>query len=464
MNTSIRKRLLIGLLSLITVACVFTLSKNYFDTRKEISELMDAQLAQSARVLLEISGHELYEQLAYAAQQEHEDGGVKEHINIQVHKYQQEIDFQIYTADGKLAVRSANAPTTPLIDQDEVYGDRVLNGVRWRVYSLSNADKTLRVQVGERYDKREDLSNMISVRLIASFGIILPLLAILIFVTVGRAMQPLREVADQIKNRRVDNLQPIATDRVCAEALPMVQALNGLFKRLHDSFEEIILFTSNAAHELRTPLAAQKVNAQVAMQAEDDGKRQEALKEVVESIDRATHMVEQLLTLARLDPQGTSNANEITNVGEVAEEQLSELGVEALDKQIELSLDVPRVCRVRSEPSMMGVLIRNLVENAIRHTPENGTVRVRIDDLPESCGNIHEHHCHIVVEDSGPGIPKDQFDKVFKRFYRVGEGHQKGTGLGLALVKRILEIHKATIKFDKSSLGGLKVEVCFPKV
>ena len=276
MNTSIRKRLLIGLLSLITVACVFTLSKNYFDTRVEISELMDAQLAQSARVLLEISGHELYEQLAYAAQEEHEDGGVKEHIDIQVHKYQQEIDFQIYTADGKLAVRSANAPTTLLIDQDEVFGDRVVNGVRWRVYSLSNADKTLRVQVGERYDKREDLSNMISVRLIASFGIILPLLAILIFVTVGRAMQPLREVAKQIKDRKFNNLQPVDTTGVCAEALPMIQALNALFKRLQDSFEEIVLFTSNAAHELRTPLAAQKVNAQVAMQAEDEEKKQEA--------------------------------------------------------------------------------------------------------------------------------------------------------------------------------------------
>lgn len=464
MNTSIRKRLLVGLLSLITVACVFTLSKNYFDTRNEISELMDAQLAQSARVLLEISAHELYEQLAYMAQDNDGTGDVSEHIDIQVHKYQQEIDFQIWTADGRLAVRSSNAPNTPLTDEDEVYGDKIISGVKWRVYSLSNEDKTLRVQVGERFDKRSDLSNTISIRLLASFGIILPLLAILIFITVGRAMQPLRDVAKQIKDRRFINLQPVDTTGVCAEALPMVQALNGLFKRLQDSFEEIVLFTSNAAHELRTPLAAQKVNAQVAMQTKDEKKRQEALTEVVDSIDRATHMVEQLLTLARLDPQGTSNANEITDVGKVAEEQLSELGIEALEKHIELSLDVPKECCVRGEPSMMGVLIRNLVENAIRYTPENGTVSVRIDDLPDSCGNVHERHCHILIEDSGPGIPEDQFEKVFKRFYRVGEGHQKGTGLGLSLVKRILEIHKATIKFDKSRYGGLKVEVCFPKL
>jgi len=455
MNVSIRKRLLIGLLSLISIACFFTLGKNYFDTRAEISELMDAQLAQSARVLIELSAHELYEQLAYMAQQSGGQGDVSEHIDVQVHKYQQEIEFQIWTADGRLAVRSSNAPTSPLTDEDEEYENRTIDGVLWRVYSVVNDDKTIKVQVGEHYDKRNDLSNAISVRLIASFGIILPLLAGLIFVTVGRAMQPLQDIAKQIKDRRVDNLQPVDTEHVCAEALPMVQALNGLFKRLENSFKEIVLFTSNAAHELRTPLAAQKVNAQVAMQATDEVKRKEALKEVVDSIDRATHMVEQLLTLARLDPQGSLNTSDKQKVdlGRIAEEQLSELGVEALDKHIELSLDASEKCFINGEPSMVGILIRNLVENAIRYTPEKGTVNVSIERVGESCS--------MYIEDSGPGIPEDQFENVFKRFYRVNEEDNKGTGLGLALVQRVAEIHKATIQFGKSSLGGLKVEVSF---
>jgi signal transduction histidine kinase len=174
-------------------------------------------------------------------------------------------------------------------------------------------------------------------------------------------------------------------------------------------------------------------------------------------------MVDKLLTLARLDPQGTSNSNELTNLSKVAEEQLSELGIEALDKHIELSLDGKCQCCVRGDPSMMGVLIRNLVENAIRYTPEHGTVSMKIDEQENHCDNEKENHCHIVVEDSGPGIPEDQFENVFKRFYRVSEENQKGTGLGLALVQRIIEIHKATIEFGKSDLGGLKVEVCFPK-
>jgi two-component system sensor histidine kinase QseC len=452
MNVSIRKRLLFSLLSLITVACIFTLSKNYFDTRKEIQDLMDAELAQSARVLLEISAHELYEQIAYNAQ-DSKSGGVSEHIGTQVHKNQQEIDFQIWTANGRLAVRSENAPTDALINKDEVFGERIVNGERWRVYSVTDEHGTLRVQVGQPFKQRDSLSNSISIRLITSFGIILPLLAVLIFMTVGHAMQPLKNIAKQIENRRFDNLQPVDTNHVPSEALPIVNSLNSLFKRLENAFEEIVLFTSNAAHELRTPLAAQKVHTQVAMQAKDEKMRNEALQEVVASVDRATHMVEQLLTLSRLDPEGSLCCGENANLCHIAEEQLSEIGIAALEKNIDLSLEAPHDCLVKGEAVMVGILIRNLVENAIRYTPDGGTVTVSIME--------EDQHRHIVVEDSGPGIPEEEHEKVFKRFYRVSEGNQEGTGLGLAMVQRIIEIHRAAIEFGKSRYGGLKVDVCF---
>ncbi|HEY5603021.1 MAG TPA: ATP-binding protein [Gammaproteobacteria bacterium] len=451
MNVSIRRRLLVGLLSLITVAYVFALTKNYFDTRKEIHELMDAELAQSARVLLEISSHELYEQIAYEAQ--HKSSGVSEHINTQVHKYQQAIDFQIWTGEGRLAVRSALAPTDMLIDQDEVFGDKVINGGRWRVYSVADEHNTLRVQVGQPYAERDSLSSSISIRLIASFGIILPLVAVLIFVTVGHAMAPLKSIARQIENRRFDNLQPVDTAQVPFEALPMVNALNSLFKRLQNAFDEIALFTSNAAHELRTPLAAQKVHAQVAMQAKDEKVRNEALKEVVDSIDRSTHMVAQLLTLSRLDPEGSVGSSASANLCQIAEEQLSGIGITALAKNIDLSLEAPHGCQIQGEPVMVGIMIRNLVENAIRYTPGGGTVTVSITKV--------DGHWHVIVEDSGPGIPEEEYEKVFKRFYRVAEGNHEGTGLGLALVQRIIEIHRAAIQFSKSRYGGLKVDVRF---
>jgi two-component system sensor histidine kinase QseC len=225
----------------------------------------------------------------------------------------------------------------------------------------------------------------------------------------------------------------------------IVNSLNSLFKRLENAFEEIVLFTSNAAHELRTPLAAQKVHTQVAMQAKDEKMRNEALQEVVASVDRATHMVEQLLTLSRLDPEGSLCCGENANLCHIAEEQLSEIGIAALEKNID--------CLVKGEAVMVGILIRNLVENAIRYTPDGGTVTVSIME--------EDQHRHIVVEDSGPGIPEEEHEKVFKRFYRVSEGNQEGTGLGLAMVQRIIEIHRAAIEFGKSRYGGLKVDVCF---
>lgn len=164
-------------------------------------------------------------------------------------------------------------------------------------------------------------------------------------------------------------------------------------------------------------------------------------------------MVEQLLTLSRLDPESSLCSGENANLCHIAEEQLSEIGIKALEKDIDLSLDAPHHCQIQGESGMVGILIRNLVENAIRYTPNGGTVRVSIIE--------EDRQRHVIVEDSGPGIPEEEYDKVFKRFYRISEGNHEGTGLGLAMVQRIIEIHHAVIQFGKSSLGGLKVDVSF---
>ena len=394
MNLSIRKRLLFGLLSLMTIACSITLVKNYFDTRHEIQELFDAQLAQSARVLLELSAHELYEQLAYAAQQGED---ISEHIATQIHKYQQEIDFQIWVANGLLAVRSENAPSNPFVNVDEQFSDRIFNDKRWRVYSISNDDGTIRVQVGQHYDERDLLSNSISTRLITSFAIMLPLLALLILASVRQAMAPLKKITDQIENRQIDNLQPISLHHVPQEVVPMIKALNSLFQRLHSAFENITLFTANAAHELRTPLAGQKIHAQVAMQADDKNTRDEALKEVVLGVNRATSLVEQLLTLSRLDPEGALKEDEVANLYKITEDKLAELTPQALEKFIEVSLDFKDSPLVNGKEAMLTILVRNIIENAIRYTPKHGMVEVQVRPVDDKV--------LFSVKDSGPGIP-----------------------------------------------------------
>jgi len=456
MNTriSIRKRLIIGLLSLVAITFLLTISKNFLDTRSEIQDLMDAELAQSAHVLLTLSTHELYEQLAFLAQQGDEgNGGVAPQIHTHVHKYEQETDFQIWTMDGRLAVRSENMPKIAMSNESEVFIDKIIDGRNWRIYSVTNKDETIQVQVAQLQIRRNELSASISRRLITLLALVLPVLAILIYVTVGRALKPLDEIAKDIANRQSENLEPIEIKDAPVETHAMINALNGLFGRLSKAIENIILFTANAAHELRTPLAVQKVHAQIALKSENEATRNEAIKEIINSVERATILVEQLLTLSRLDPNGELSKDDWVNISKVTEEAMADLAPTALVKHIDISLDATSKRRVQGREGLINILVRNLVENAIRYTPEGGKVEV---DVHEADGGLI-----LQVADNGPGISPEEREYVFERFYRSETTDQYGTGLGLSMVKRIIEIHHAEIHLSDSPLGGLLVKVVF---
>ncbi|MCK4586398.1 MAG: sensor histidine kinase N-terminal domain-containing protein, partial [Gammaproteobacteria bacterium] len=333
---SIRKRLIVSLLALIAFTFLLTISKNYVDTLTEIQDLMDAELSQSARVLLTLSTHELYEQMAFVSKEgEDNGGGVATQIHTHVHKYEQETEFQIWTMDGHLAVRSENMPELLMSNEPEVFVDREINGKRWRVYALNNEEKTIQVQVAQRQTKRNELSASISRRLITSMALVLPVLAILIFVTVGKALRPLNEIADEIADRQSENLEPIRVVNAPIETHAMIAALNELFKRLSEAIENITLFTANAAHELRTPLAVQKVHAQIALQSKDEETRNEALNEIVHSVERATSSVEQLLTLSRLDPHGELNKDDYVDIVKAIENVMADLAPTAIEKDID---------------------------------------------------------------------------------------------------------------------------------
>jgi len=218
MNPSLRQRLLLTLLSATLLAWTGTAAKNYFDNRREIADLFDAQLAQSARALLALSAHELYEQLAYIAQDVNRGHHIPEQSSTQIHKYEQRLAFQIWSHDGKLAVRSDSAPTSPLATETGVFRDRVINGQRWRVYALAASDKNLEVHVGEHYDQREQLSEDVARRLLTAVFLSLPVFALLIWFGVARAMTPLNRVARAVARRQLGNLEPVDGRKVPAEA------------------------------------------------------------------------------------------------------------------------------------------------------------------------------------------------------------------------------------------------------
>jgi two-component system sensor histidine kinase QseC len=356
-------------------------------------------------------------------------------------------------------VRSPSAPETPLVETENQFLDRTIGTELWRVFAVSDAEHGVQVQVGEHYEQREALSNEVAARLLTPLFVSVPLIVIMIWIWIGRAMQPLNKVADEIARREPENLQPVLAQGVPLEAKPMVDALNALLDRVHVAYDNIRLFTANAAHELRTPLAALKVHSQVALRAENLDERLSAMHRVEHGVDRATSLVEQLLTLTRLEPEAAASEKEDVKLHALTEELIAELAPAAIKKDIEVSLNDTDCCVVSGNPGMLGILIRNLVENAIRYTPIAGRVEVSLISV--------DNTVRLRVADSGPGIPKVERTKVFARFYRSSE-HQdedkeNGTGLGLAIVERICELHQARIELGESSYHGLQVDVFFTK-
>jgi two-component system sensor histidine kinase QseC len=296
------------------------------------------------------------------------------------------------------------------------------------------------------------LRDYIARRVLIPILLSIPLLALMIWYGVARAMLPLRNIAADVKNRRPDNLHPIPETVVPLEAKPLVDALNALFQRLQQAFETERRFTSDAAHELRTPLAALKTQAQVALRATADDERRRALTQVITGVDRATHLAQQLLTLARIDPTLWVGREQV-DLPALASEVMAEIAPVALGRDIDLSLEAGSTASFQGDRAMLGIMLRNLVDNAIKYTPDGGKVEVRIEqDGPRII---------LCVDDSGPGIPPEERACVFERFYRQVGTSVPGSGLGLSIVRRIADLHHAEVRLADAPLGGLRIEMVF---
>lgn len=460
MNLSLRRRLLWFILSATVAVWAESTVLSYLDSRREIEAVFDAQLVQSAKALLLLSRHELYEQLSYEAAQGKPPNEMDERVMGTSHPYEQSVAFQIWIRGNRLAARSASAPSEPLTDQTNIVTSREIQGAHWRIYAITDPDIGIMVQVGERTERRKQLIDAIALRRIVSLLVALPLLAILIWFGVGQALRPLNRVAKEVHARRVDSLEPVGINHsVPEETKPLVDALNALLLRVKRALDNERRFTADAAHELRTPLSALKTQAQVALQSTRDNERREALEAVIKGVDRATHLMAQLLTLARLDPEA-QKTKEATmaqvDLCHVAQAILAEMAPRAIEKHIDLGLHEPCAGKVYGNADMIGILLRNLVENAVRYTPQGGRVEVTISSTQDAST--------LKVMDSGPGIPENERHKVFDRFYRPIDTSEPGCGLGLSIVQRIMEIHSAVPRLDRSSLGGLLFEVRFARV
>ncbi len=456
MNPSIRRRLLLILLPATLMIWLTNAFLVYVDTRREIKGLADAQLAETARALLNLLSHEYYEERNFRDKQGKDKiladtQRLPPHLENTLQNYAQTLIYQMWLNDGELVLRSESAPEIRLSHLDVGFSDELIGGNEWRVFSLIDSETKMVVQVAERISQLEELQNFIAQRILLPVLIATPLLAWLIWYGVGRAMRPLDRIAGRVSSLSAAHLEPLDTRGVALEAKPLVEALNALLRRLEEAFESERRFTADAAHELRTPLAALRTQVQVALREPNDRKRRDALQKVISGVDRASHLVHQLLVLARIDPDNWTPDEQSFDLADLAAECIATRAVEAHGKQIDISLSCEGEILVNGSRDMLDILVNNLISNAIKYTPENGTVEVDIED---NAGEIV-----LNIADSGPGVPAEDRQRIFERFYRRERGNIPGSGLGLSIVQRIAEVHSLHIELAESPLGGLLVRI-----
>ncbi|RKZ50149.1 MAG: hypothetical protein DRR16_18755 [Candidatus Parabeggiatoa sp. nov. 3] len=485
MNFSIRKRLLYLLLSTLCAAWGIVTWQVYVSTQHEVEELFDANLAQNARVLLgliQLAEHqeEEHEDEKHEEEEEEEDEEHEEEEEIEFetdlhggHRYEKKLAFLIRAKDGSILIRSATAPLFPKSHHhSKNYSDYQIKGDWWRVFTLKT--KSLIIQTGERYDIRQELiSEMMSSMLIVLL-MTLPLIALLIWIIVGNSFKPLQHIANDIAKRTPEQLHPLEPDKIPLEIKALIKALNQLFSRLAHAFENERRFTADAAHELRTPLAGIKTQAQVAQRATDIQQREHALQKILIGVDRATHLVTQLLTLARIDATHRLPTTNI-NLHELISQIITEQMPQALEKSIDLGLENRIMIRrrdalhasplhvslitsqeIQGNQDALFFMLRNLIDNAIRYTPNNGQVTVSLE-------NRQPTQITVTISDSGPGIPPEQQSAIFERFYRGQHQAIQGSGLGLSIAQKVAQLHQTKIQLNNLA-KGLSVQIDFEGV
>ncbi|MDO8177038.1 MAG: ATP-binding protein [Undibacterium sp.] len=458
-NFSLRKRIsLMVMLSLLVVWSI-TAVVSYRESREEINELFDTQLEQCARIILLLD----LKRMQRLVDGENNGEGSVQVIREQDKELDHEQDhdqkvaalpFQVWDADGRLLLHTASAPHVSFL-AGSGFDTITDENKTWRSMALWNQHKGFQVRVFEDARQRTHLAGSITWRMLMPLLIALPGLVLLIWLSIGRGLQPLQAMSAAIAARGADKLDQIELDKVPVEVQSVVTSLNDLLQRLSHSMDQERRFTADAAHELRTPLAAIQVQAEVALAAQDRQQQDQAMRGIIEGIKHTTRLSEQLLMLARLDHVKPESQQSI-DLSELARRCAAVHANSALEKDIELSVNAMDAVTLRGDPVLLEVMLGNLIDNAIRYTHAQGNIDI----------DISKQGAQIVlsVKDDGPGLSDTDKARAADRFYR-GEGNgSSGSGLGLSIVERIAQVHGAKVLLEQGLRGkGLGVSVLFFK-
>ena len=363
-----------------------------------------------------------------------------------------EYSVQVWGPDGSTLYRSRGLelPARAVLG----FSDSNVRGVRLRIYTLQTPENT--IQIAQDLDAREARARALAANAVLPVLLLAPLLMLAVGGVISASLGPLRRMRSQVAARAASDLSPLDAGDVPEEVRPLVAELNDLFERVRGTLEAQRHFVSDAAHELRSPLTALKLQLQAAERAHDEAARAGAVQALGAGIERAIALVEQLLALAR--QEGASQSAEAVDLEDVARQAVSELLPTAHAKQLDLGLaqgEEGEPVAVAGGREPLHLILRNLLDNAIKYTPAGGRVDLSIG---RDAGGAW-----LAVEDSGPGIAEAERDRVFDRFYRVPGAEAAGSGLGLAIVRTVAERLGAQVRLGVASqLGGLRVEVRFP--
>ncbi|MGI4841910.1 MAG: ATP-binding protein [Janthinobacterium lividum] len=447
---SLRGRLLWYLLAAITIAALAQASIAYRTSLHDADQIFDyhmQQMALSLRSSTPLSNSEAQQRLQ--AKNEANPGAGNDDMVV-----------QMWSPDGVQVFHSVSRARLP---QRAVLGfsNVKANGTVYRVFSIQSENQT--VQVAQDLAVRRNMAGNLALRTLGPIAVMMPILMLVVWWVVSGSLEPVARVRSQVASRQADDLSPVSEAGLPDEVRPLVQELNLLFGRVQTAFDAQQSFVADAAHELRTPLAALRLQAQSLDRADTLEARKLAVSRLTAGIDRATRLVEQLLVLARQEATAAAGAvARPVDLADLARRTVAELAGVAAAKGVDVGVHHADPATVEGQPDALHILLRNLVDNAIKYTPAGGTADISVRSEVGKDGAKDACTVTVTVEDSGPGIPLDERERVFDRFYRVAGSEAAGSGLGLAIIKAIAERHGATLALGQSErLGGLSATVCF---
>ncbi|MFQ0813915.1 histidine kinase [Brucella anthropi] len=446
---SIRSRLtgiLIGVTCLVWLFAVVWINSS---TQSQLEKVLDARLMEAARMV-----NSLLTEHRVEVGPEGDGGQLSLKPMPDFPLYDRQLFCQIWALDGSLVGRSESAPGVRLTNVANGFSNTEVAGERWRVFAVENTQLGLRVMVGDSLSIRERLVQNVVTGLVLPALLMLPVLALMIWLCVRRGLSPLSRLASVLSKRRAEDLRPLPEQNLPKEIAPAVTALNGLFHRVEEARERERNFAIFAAHELKTPLAGLKTQAQIAEGAKDETMRANAVRQIAAGVDRTSRLTNQLLDLAALE---TSDEPE-TPTCEAACQLLAAVSTDMrmLAAQRGVSIELPQTMPPVQLPfpHLFTLAARNLIENAVNHSPKDGVVRCRVE---AEAGKVR-----LIVEDDGPGIPESEMPHVTERFFRGAHRNETGSGLGLAIVKMAVERMGGALQLQNRPEGGLSASILVP--